>query len=209
MTNSLKEKILTSLSKKNFDIDYNLQFSLWNNAIVDNDLNCVAFLLSIPSLKPSILSNKPFRECVIYANKYNSYDIAKLLLSDHRVDPAALDNQAFKTAALYNDFTLLSLIIEDYRCNTQKQLINLLNDFLANNYKNYKELFLFILPYVSKNGISGTEYTFEIAYNNNLHDIVNILWKNIVIKENLKIKNTVLYQKLFKEKVKSNLSNFG
>jgi ankyrin repeat protein len=136
-----------------------------------------------------------------YAMRKSSYegftDIVELLLIDGRSDPAVFNNYPLRQAALEGHIDIIKLLLKDSRI-TMNSIDPLVNAIKANNIEIVK-LFL------KHSRIKVNQYHNEaiiVASHNKYIDIVNLLWKESVVKNSLQSDHKELYNSLsIKDKV--------
>lgn len=81
------------------------------NAITNNDIETIHFLMINKNFNPSIFCNL----AIIEATKFGFIDIVKLLLTDHRVDPTDSNNDSIRSAFENGHLNIVNLLWQDQR----------------------------------------------------------------------------------------------
>jgi hypothetical protein len=83
-------------------------------------LDMMELLMSDPRVNPAARANKALRGSM-KANYQRSYEVAKMLQRDSRVDPSVEDNAMVRWAADRGDFEMVRMLLKDARVNPSAQ----------------------------------------------------------------------------------------
>jgi hypothetical protein len=195
--------------------EYNREIKIYNHSedvkmyryfdlkkiINSGDVEKLLSLIEDPLLNLSICDDIALR----IASQNQSIDIIKILLKDKRVNPSIGINMPIKKAISFNNEEMLKLLL-----NHNKNIINKSNIELF-EFALQKKSFSCLKILIEDGRIDPSkDYNFLIQdlFDEEQHELVELLWKDNRIKDTLKEDNEYLYDMFIKKSIEKKINLF-